>query len=87
MPYNPRHLGVVAYSNGTTLWEYLAEDAAAARDPDFWHAAADLVRGGDRIMVRYQDASGDWHGQTLFVARHKWDQAAGERVVCVVKAR
>ena len=47
------NLSVLAYANGFTLWHYKAEPGGldAAVEQSFFNEAADLLAGGDMVMV------------------------------------
>jgi hypothetical protein len=53
MAFAVRNLSVLAYANGFTLWHYKAgadrlDDAAS---PGFFAEAADMLAGGDMMMI------------------------------------
>lgn len=53
MAFCVRRLSVLAYANGFTLWHYRAgsEPAADSSAEGFFDEAADMLAGGDMIMV------------------------------------
>jgi hypothetical protein len=65
MAFTVRNLGVLSYTNGFTLWDYLAEadDVNTVAGPGYFNNAADMLAVGDRIMVRAVDG-----GVDLYVA-------------------
>ncbi len=65
MDFAVRHLSVLAYAQGFTLWHYKLGPAPleTARIPGFFDSAADMMAAGDMVMV-----SGPAGGQMLVVA-------------------
>jgi hypothetical protein len=65
MKFAIRHLSVLAYAQGFTLWHYKTGTAPldAACVPGFFNAAADMLAAGDMVMV-----SGPSGGRILCVA-------------------
>jgi len=59
MAFAVRNLSVLAYANGFTLWHYKAGQDGLARveRPGFFGAAADLLTGGDMLMVSGADGA------------------------------
>jgi len=59
MGFAVRHLSVLAYANGFTLWHYKAADLplAEASAPDFFATASDLLGAGDIVMVSAPDGA------------------------------
>jgi hypothetical protein len=59
MAFSVRHLSVLAYANGFTLWHYkgtgtpLAEVAALG----FFNGASDMMAAGDMVMVSAADGA------------------------------
>ena len=53
MDFSVRALSVLAYANGFTLWHYKAEANGPdlADHPQFFAPAADLLAGGDMVLV------------------------------------
>jgi outer membrane protein assembly factor BamB len=53
MAFAIRDLSVLAYANGFTLWHYKAgtEALADVSGDDYFADAADMMAGGDMIMV------------------------------------
>ena len=53
MDFSVQALSVLAYANGFTLWHYKAGSSGLdlADDPKFFAAAADLLAGGDMVLV------------------------------------
>ena len=68
MAFVLRNLSVLAYAQGFTLWHYRAErDALATVDrPGFFDAAADLLQGGDMMLISARDG-----GRARFVNRNE----------------
>lgn len=65
MTFAIRNLSVLAYAQGFTLWHYKATGAtlASVQARGFFHPAADLVAGGDMILISASDG-----GAVAFVA-------------------
>ena len=59
MAYTVRNLSVLAYANGFTLWHYKAGGDGLTRieKPGFFSAAADMLTGGDLVMVSATDGA------------------------------
>jgi len=59
MAFAVRNLSVLAYANGFTLWHYKAGQDGLARveQPGFFGGAADLLTGGDMLMVSGADGA------------------------------
>jgi hypothetical protein len=57
MAFSLRHLSVLAYANGFTLWLYKtgADDQASVAAPGFFESAGDMLAGGDMMMVSARD--------------------------------
>jgi hypothetical protein len=57
MPFAARHLSVLAYANGFTLWHYkLGRDPLeAASSANFFGAGADMLTPGDMVMLSGSD--------------------------------
>jgi hypothetical protein len=59
MAFSVRHLSVLAYANGFTLWHYKAPtevlETIAAKD--FFADAADMMTTGDIVMVSASDGA------------------------------
>lgn len=73
MGFAVRHLSVLAYANGFTLWHYKADaPLAEAGAPDFFTSAADLLGTGDILMLSAQDGA-----QVLAVAEGARTAALG----------
>jgi hypothetical protein len=64
MDFAIRHLSVLAYAQGFTLWHYRARACALARTaaPGFFNPAADMLAVGDMLLVSASDG-----GRVLFV--------------------
>jgi hypothetical protein len=79
MAFAIRNLSVLAYANGFTLWHYKAgpDDLARVERPGFFSGAADMLAGGDLLMVSAPDGArmlavvppGDAANQELKTAR------------------
>jgi hypothetical protein len=79
MAFAIRSLSVLAYANGFTLWHYKAgpDDLARVERPGFFASAADMLIGGDLLMVSAADGArvltivprGDAADQELKTAR------------------
>jgi hypothetical protein len=59
MPFSQRHLSVLAYSQGFTLWHYrtaqpLGEILSQA---DFFSPAQDMIRAGDQLHLSAPDGA------------------------------
>ncbi len=65
MEFAIRNLSVLAYAQGFTLWHYKAAGGRLAHTeaPDFFGPAADMLAGGDMMLVSAADG-----GRVLFVA-------------------
>ena len=59
MAFAVRNLSVLAYANGFTLWHYKAGQDAMGRVelPGFFGGAADMLAGGDMLMVSALDGA------------------------------
>ncbi len=59
MAFAVRNLSVLAYANGFTLWHYKAGQDGLGRveQPGFFGGAADLLTGGDMLMVSAADGA------------------------------
>ena len=57
MPFAARHLSVLAYANGFTLWHYkLGRDPLeAASTENFFGNGADMLTPGDLVMISGTD--------------------------------
>ncbi len=77
MAFAVRNLSVLAYANGFTLWHYKAgtETMTRVEQPGFFGAAADMLVGGDLLMVSGRDGA----RMLAIVPR---DNAAGELATC-----
>lgn len=53
MAFSVRNLSVLAYANGFTLWHYrsAADGLERITGPDYFEAAADMLTGGDIMML------------------------------------
>lgn len=68
MAYKSSGLSVLAYANGFTLWHYGTRDTATeAGAPNYFNAAADMLRAGDMILANVD--TGGAPGAGLFVVR------------------
>ena len=58
-----RHLGIMGYHAGFTLWVYLGKQATLAdiQREGFFSPALDMLANGDRIMVSASDGACDLH--------------------------
>ncbi|HEX3349505.1 MAG TPA: hypothetical protein VHS58_15520 [Acetobacteraceae bacterium] len=65
MNFAIRNLSVLAYAQGFTLWHYRtgANGLASASRPGFFDDAADMLNGGDMVLVSSPDG-----GRILCVA-------------------
>ena len=63
--FSVRHLSVLAYAQGFTLWHYKAPAAALSHleRPGFFNHAADMLAAGDMMMMSAADG-----GRVAFVA-------------------
>lgn len=63
--FSVRHLSVLAYAQGFTLWHYKAPAAALSHlaQPGFFNHAADMLAAGDLMMMSAADG-----GRVAFVA-------------------
>jgi outer membrane protein assembly factor BamB len=75
MAFSLRHLSVLAYANGFTLWHYKAGQAplSVVSAPGFFAEAEDILATGDMMMVSAADGAGmlciaPSAGQTLRLA-------------------
>lgn len=50
MAFDPSALNVIGYAHGFTLWHYRSDDADIDA-PDYFAAAADLLRPGDFVLA------------------------------------
>jgi hypothetical protein len=59
MAFAVRHLSVLAYANGFTLWHYKAahETLQAVAVEDYFSGSVDLFNTGDIIMVSAADGA------------------------------
>lgn len=59
MAFSIRSLSVLAYANGFTLWHYKtgADPLDAVRCSGFFADAADMLAGGDIVMVSGHDSA------------------------------
>jgi len=59
MAFAVRNLSVLAYANGFTLWHYKAgqDGLAWVERPGFFGGAADMLTGGDILMVSGVDGA------------------------------
>ncbi len=57
MAFTIRNLSVLAYANGFTLWHYKAGQTSLENvaQPGFFSDAADMLAGGDIVMVSAAD--------------------------------
>ena len=56
MAYDPRHLSVLAYANGFTLWHYRSEEPLSRLTGDaYFGTAHDLFRTGDMMLINAAD--------------------------------
>jgi hypothetical protein len=82
MAFTIRHLSVVGYTDGFTLWHYNAKNSGDTREvikgADYFVLAADMLAHGDRIMVAATDGPVD-----LYVASH---EGAPIRVIAMAEA-
>lgn len=60
MAFAIRNLSVLAYANGFTLWHYkaAADGLLGVKEPGYFADAADLLSGGDMILVSAPDGAG-----------------------------
>ncbi len=58
-----RHLGILGYHAGFTLWAYLGKQATLAeiQREGFFNPVSDMLGTGDRIMVSATDGACDLH--------------------------
>ena len=65
MTFAIRNLSVLAYAQGFTLWHYRTgpDGLAAAASAGFFDDAADMLAGGDMVLVSAPEG-----GRVLFVA-------------------
>jgi len=75
MEFAIRNLSVLAYAQGFTLWHYKAAGypLAQAEAPGFFSPAADMLAGGDMLLVSAADG-----GRVMFVTAAS--EANGVRV-------
>lgn len=67
MAYDSKSLGVLAYTNGFTLWHYKTTDAAAIVDTvGYFNDASDMLRVGDMILANV-DTGGATPSAGVFV--------------------
>ncbi len=59
MAFSVRHLSVLAYANGFTLWHYKAPQTPLAdiAGSGFFDDAADMMATGDMVMVSAADGA------------------------------
>lgn len=59
MAFTIRNLSVLAYANGFTLWHYRTggDELSRVEKPDFFAVAADMLAGGDIVMVSGADGA------------------------------
>jgi hypothetical protein len=58
MAFDFRNLSVLAYANGFTLWHCKTTDALAdAAAPAYFDVAADMLAGGDLMMISAADGA------------------------------
>ena len=59
MAFTVRNLSVLAYANGFTLWHYRTalDGLTRVEKPGFFTAAADMLAGGDMVMVSAADGA------------------------------
>ena len=59
MAFAVRHLSVLAYANGFTLWHYKAgqDPLALAGAPNFFAPADDLLNTGDILLLSAADGA------------------------------
>lgn len=57
MAFAVRHLSVLAYAQGFTLWHYASKSdpLATVADTGFFDAASDLLTGGDMMLISAPD--------------------------------
>ena len=56
MAFEFRNLSVLAYANGFTLWHCKTADTLAlAASPGYFDVAADMLTGGDIVMLSAAD--------------------------------
>lgn len=67
MAFRIRDLSVLAYAQGFTLWHYKSGGDAldAVAKPGFFDGAADMLAGGDMMLVSAPDG-----GRVLVLAPH-----------------
>ncbi len=60
MAFAVRNLSVLAYAQGFTLWHYACQGDGLAdtAQPGFFDPAADLLTGGDMMLISAQDGGG-----------------------------
>lgn len=60
MAYNSRHLSVLAYADGFTLWHYSStvDTCADINTSDYFAFAADMMRRGDLVIYNGSDGNG-----------------------------
>lgn len=59
MPFSPRHLNVLAYANGFTLWHYKAAKAPLAEVTinNYFGHGSDMLTAGDLMMITASDGA------------------------------
>ena len=59
MAFAVRHLSVLAYANGFTLWHYKAvkESLEVVTANNFFGTAADMLTAGDLVMIAAADGA------------------------------
>jgi hypothetical protein len=60
MAFTVRNLSVLAYAQGFTLWHYAgkADRLEDTTQPGFFDPAADLLSGGDMMLISARDGGG-----------------------------
>ena len=59
MPFAVRHLSVLAYANGFTLWHYKAgkDNLDTVVSDNYFRDASDMLTAGDLVMITAADGS------------------------------
>jgi hypothetical protein len=63
VPFGIRHLSVLAYAQGFTLWHYRADGLAGVKSVGYFDDARDMLAVGDIVLV-----SGTGGGTVVVVA-------------------
>lgn len=60
MAYNSRHLSVLAYADGFTLWHYRSTEDTCAdiHSSAYFNGASGMFRPGDMIIYNGKDGNG-----------------------------